>query len=122
MTTNEPIAWNEAWKTPGGFLEVSTEWTQRYLGQLRVIDIREPDELTGPLGHIEGIEYIPMNDLGHEAHAWDRAAPVVLLCRSGGRSGHMATFLERMGFAQVVSMAGGMLKWNAEGRPGTATR
>jgi rhodanese-related sulfurtransferase len=112
----QDIAWNEAWKTAGGFMEVSTDWTERYLGKLRVIDIREPNELRGPLGHIADIEFIPMGDLAAEARQWDREEPVVLLCRSGGRSGRMAMVLERMGFQTVVSMAGGMIQWNEEGR------
>jgi rhodanese-related sulfurtransferase len=37
---------------------------------------------------------------------------VIVVCRSGGRSGKAALQLEAMGFAKVVSMRGGMMEWN----------
>ena len=47
------------------------------------------------------------------AGAWDRSAPLVLICRSGGRSAKAALALMALGFTQVASLRGGMLGWNA---------
>ena len=44
--------------------------------------------------------------------AWDRDQPVVLVCRSGGRSGKAALQMASMGFCRVASMRGGMLRWS----------
>jgi rhodanese-related sulfurtransferase len=43
--------------------------------------------------------------------------PIVLICRSGGRSGKAAMQLAAAGFRRVASLQGGMLKWNAEQLP-----
>jgi rhodanese-related sulfurtransferase len=114
-TTN--IQWDKAWRTPDGVPEVSTAWTAEHQGKLRFIDVREADELASPLSHIKGVEHVPMGDVPAAAASWDPTQPVVLICRSGGRSGRVAQYLERAGFARVVSMAGGMLRWNDEKRP-----
>lgn len=102
-----------------GVPEVETTWVAEHFGQARVIDVRELDELTGNLGHIPGVEHVPMGQLDEAARDWDRDEKIVLICRSAGRSGRAATALERAGFTRVVSMAGGMLKWNEEDLPTT---
>jgi rhodanese-related sulfurtransferase len=39
------------------------------------------------------------------------------VCRSGARSAQAAVILQRQGFTQVANLAGGMLRWRAEGLP-----
>ena len=39
----------------------------------RFIDVRDPDELPGPLGQIPGAENIPLDRLGRAAQDWDRS-------------------------------------------------
>ena len=48
---------------------------------------------------------------------WDPAAPLVVVCRSGGRSSNAAAQLAAAGFTRVMNMAGGMLAYRAEGLP-----
>lgn len=100
-----------------GIPEVDCRWTANHAETMRLVDVREPDEFTGPLGHIEGSELIPLRQLVEAVQDWDRAAPVILVCRSGGRSGRAAVAMEQMGFERVVSMAGGMIDWNECGLP-----
>ncbi len=99
--------------------EVETTWVAEHFGEARVIDVRELDELTGSLGHIPGVEHVPLGQLDEVARGWDRDQKIVLVCRSAGRSGRAATALERLGFTRVASMAGGMLEWNEEDLPTT---
>ncbi|MBK9072232.1 MAG: rhodanese-like domain-containing protein [Myxococcales bacterium] len=84
---------------------------------VRLIDVREPDEYIGELGHIKGAALVPLATVEASAAAWPRDAMVVLVCRSGGRSGRAAASLRAMGFAHVVNMVGGMLAYNAAGLP-----
>ncbi|MCC6622247.1 MAG: rhodanese-like domain-containing protein [Deltaproteobacteria bacterium] len=83
----------------------------------RLIDVRESGELVGELGHIAGVELVPLGILTTVALPWDRHAPLVMICRSGARSGRATQALARMGFTSVHNMVGGMLRWNAEGLP-----
>lgn len=77
--------------------------------EVRRIDVREPDEYTGPLGHLPGAELVPLSTLEAAAVSWPREAPLLLICRSGGRSAKAAQALARQGFRHLYNLAGGML-------------
>lgn len=119
--SGEPIpekAWAPIARSGTGVPEVSTEWVAEHGRQeTQVIDVRRPDEFRGELGHIPEARLVPLDTLEHEAKSWDLHQPIVLVCRSGGRSGKAATLLESMGFHRVASMAGGMMAWNRKGLP-----
>jgi rhodanese-related sulfurtransferase len=104
-----------SWRTRQGVREIDPTWVQAHRDEVRLVDVREPDELVET--RIEGVENVPLCDVERVAAAWDRGQPIVLVCRSGGRSGRAALALERMGFESVVSMAGGMLAWNEQKLP-----
>lgn len=104
--------------TGAGVPEVTVGWVRSVVGRgVRIVDVREPAEYTGELGHIAGAELVPLGTVDRAAATWDRDAPLVLVCRSGGRSGKAALALLDAGFKKVVSMAGGMLAWNASAIP-----
>jgi rhodanese-related sulfurtransferase len=48
-----------------------------------------------------------------------KARPVVVYCRTGGRSALAALSLQQMGFTDVRSLAGGIAGWTAAGLPVT---
>lgn len=83
----------------------------------RVIDVREPSEFTGELGHIPGAELVPLATLPDAARDWPRDGELIIVCRSGGRSTNAAQQLTALGFEHVINMAGGMLAWNDAGLP-----
>jgi rhodanese-related sulfurtransferase len=80
-----------------------------------LIDVREPEEFTGPLGHLPAAELVPLGDLLQVAAGWPRDQPLVLICRSDRRSDRGALALEQVGFQQTASMIGGMIAWVARG-------
>jgi rhodanese-related sulfurtransferase len=86
-------------------------------GRVRLIDVREPHEFTGELRHVPEAELVPLGTVPDAARAWDRAAPLVCICRSGNRSGRAGEALLAMGFEDVTNMTGGMLAWNEAGLP-----
>jgi len=92
--------------------EVSPRWVAANLGRFQVVDVRRMDEYVGPLGRVPGSHLAPLDQLDAAAVGWDPMAPLVVVCRSGGRSGRAAVALEQKGFQRVASMAGGMLAWN----------
>jgi sulfur dioxygenase len=103
--------------SPGGIPEVAPEWVAAHGAEVRLLDVREPAELTGELGHIAGIEAVPLGQLPGPLETAPRDRPVVFVCRSGGRSGKAALIAASLGFERVASMRGGMTAWNQRRYP-----
>jgi len=81
-----------------------------------VLDVREPEEWSA--GHIEGALHIPLGVLPvrvHELAELD-AAQTLVVCKVGGRSAQATAYLAQQGY-DVINLAGGMLDWQAAGRP-----
>ena len=87
-------------------------------GEVQVLDVREPDEFTGPLGHINGAMLIPLGELAERAGELTQRRPIVAVCRAGGRSAQATVILQQAGFRDVANLTGGMLRWRAEGHAG----
>ncbi len=96
-------------------------------GNAVLIDVREPAEFD--TGHIPGAINIPRGVLEFQvdahpavAHVSDAALshkdrPIVVVCRTGGRAALSAVNLQRLGFANVRSIAGGVVAWSEAGLP-----
>ncbi|HMG20052.1 MAG TPA: MBL fold metallo-hydrolase [Kofleriaceae bacterium] len=118
--TGEPAPdrrWAPVELSAGGIPEVAPEWVAAHGGEVRLIDVREPDELAGELGHIAGIEPLPLAGLPGPLEAEARDRPIVFVCRSGGRSGKAALLAQGLGFPHVASMRGGMRAWHQRRYP-----
>lgn len=109
--------WAEVSRANRGIPEVSVQWVANHGHAVRLVDVRQPDELAEPLGHIADVESAPLMSLLVHARNWDHDKPIVLICRSGGRSAQAALLLEQIGFSHVASMAGGMLEWRRRDLP-----
>jgi molybdopterin/thiamine biosynthesis adenylyltransferase/rhodanese-related sulfurtransferase len=81
-----------------------------------VLDVREPDEYEQ--GAIPGAVHIPRGQLESnvEARLPDRSTPLIVHCAGGTRSAFAAKTLQELGYADVVSVAGGFNRWKDEGR------
>jgi len=82
-----------------------------------VIDVRGPDEFTGPLGHIADASNMPVGELSKRLVAALKDRPVVLVCRTDTRSATAAMLLGDAGFRDVGVLRGGMEQWNQKGLP-----
>ncbi len=84
-----------------------------------VVDVREPEEFTGELGHIEGAVLVPLDALEHRLPKLQGYADreVVMVCRAGARSATAGVMLKRVGFRHVTNLEGGMLAWTAARLP-----
>jgi sulfur-carrier protein adenylyltransferase/sulfurtransferase len=116
-TMRQPILYETAAPTRSGYRDVTPAALHASLGNVRVVDVREPHELVGELGRIPGVDAVPVGAVGQCAAEWDRDQDIVLVCHSGGRSGRAAEMLARAGFRRVMNLAGGMLAYRAAGLP-----
>lgn len=116
LTEKQP-AWAPLNFTFAGFWEINPQSLEERLQQVQIIDVREQDEYDGPLGHIAKACHIPLDSLNDRINEIDRGLPVVAVCRAGGRSVQALAILQKAGFKDVANLAGGMLRWRAEGHP-----
>ena len=81
-----------------------------------VLDVREADEFEQ--GAVPGSVFIPRGTLESsiENRITDKDASILILCAGGVRSAFAAESLQLLGYADVVSVAGGFNKWKDEGR------
>lgn len=76
-----------------------------------VVDVRTPEEYGA--GHVKGAVNIPYDIIASKLPAADKAARIVLYCRSGRRSGIAAATLLGLGFSDVADM-GPFAAWKGE--------
>lgn len=92
--------WDKAVSTKEGFREIGPREVHENR-DLRCIDVREPEEFVGELGHIPGAELVPLDTVEGAQRDWDRSEMLVVVCRSGGRSGKAAGLLVRAGCSNM---------------------
>ena len=86
-------------------------------GGALIIDVRDPDQ--SEPAHVPNAKRISRGTLEIEIEelAPDTSTPIICYCGGGGRSALAAESLQRMGYTDVKSMAGGFKAWQAEGLP-----
>jgi len=97
-----------------GLWEIDPHGLEEHLQDVQILDVREPDEFKGPLGHIAGAILIPLGELAGRLGELKRDRPIVTVCRAGSRSAQAITILMQNGFTEVANLTGGMLRWRAE--------
>ncbi|MFY1697156.1 MULTISPECIES: rhodanese-like domain-containing protein [unclassified Solwaraspora] len=79
-----------------------------------LLDVREPEEWAA--GHAPGAHHLPMMEIPHRLADVPSDGDVVVVCRSGGRSGKVVAYLRQHGWDNVRNLDGGMQSWAANGR------
>ena len=108
-------SWAPLTYTFAGLWELDPRWLEEHHDAVRVLDVREPQEFSGPLGHIEGAQLIPLGELAARVDEIPNDKPLVAVCRAGGRSAQAIVILRRAGRENAANLAGGMLRWRAQG-------
>jgi rhodanese-related sulfurtransferase len=82
-----------------------------------VLDVREPNEYEA--GHVLNSKLIPLGKLKERMGELEKHKdqPIVVVCRSGNRSGTACFLLGKQGFAQVYNLAGGVQTWQKNKLP-----
>ena len=75
---------------------------------LNIIDVREDFEVQ--FGMIDGAKHIPMNDVPNRLDEFDQDQTYYIVCKSGGRSADVATFLNQHDI-DAVNVDGGMMEY-----------
>ncbi len=99
--------------------EVSVDEAQRKLasGKAKLIDVREDSEWAA--GHARGAQHLGKGVIERdiEDRVPDKNAELILYCGGGFRSALATDNLQKMGYTNVASMAGGWRAWQAAGAP-----
>lgn len=92
-------------------------YVQEYQGQNNhvLIDVRTPDEFKS--GHVAKSKNIPLNTISKKMGNIPKDKPVVLICKTGTRSGMAARQLLGAGYENVINLKGGVTRWQADGHP-----
>jgi len=109
--------WAPLTYTFAGIWEVQPAWLEEHLRDVQIVDVREPDEFNGALGHLPGAKLVPLGALAEKQGALEKAKPIVVVCRSGARSAQATVILGKAGFERVANLSGGMLRWRAQRLP-----
>jgi rhodanese-related sulfurtransferase len=82
-----------------------------------VLDVREVDEYNG--GHVLNSKLIPLGKLKERLGELEkyRDQPIVVVCRSGSRSGTACAMLTKQGYTQAYNLAGGVTAWQRSKLP-----
>jgi sulfur dioxygenase len=110
-------SWAQLHYSFAGVWEIDPHGLEEHAPDVQVLDVREPDEFTGPLGHIPGAILIPLGELAGRVGELSRDRPIVAVCRAGSRSAQAISILQQNGFTELANLAGGMLRWRAEAHP-----
>jgi rhodanese-related sulfurtransferase len=108
-------AWAPLTFTFAGIWEIAPDALEERSDALRIVDVRDREEFDGPLGRIRGASLIPLSELSGRFDEIGQDRPVVAVCRSGARSAQAVVMLQKAGFKEIANLAGGMLRWRAEG-------
>jgi rhodanese-related sulfurtransferase len=103
--------------TFAGIWELQPDWLAENAAGVQVIDVREPEEFDGALGHIRGAMLISLGSLTKNLSSISRDNPAVMVCRSGARSAQATVLLRNAGYTRVANLAGGMLRWRGQRLP-----
>ena len=91
------------------------EASRRQAAGAVLIDVRQPEEWQH--GHAPGARLIPLGSLGNRVADVPRDQDVLLICRSGNRSGTAQRQLQQLGYEHVFNVSGGMNAWTGAGLP-----
>jgi rhodanese-related sulfurtransferase len=82
--------------------------------EVYLLDVREPEEWAA--GHAPDAHHMPMMEVPVRMAEVPTDTEVVVVCRSGGRSGQVVSYLMGNGWDNVRNLDGGMQSWAATGR------
>ena len=116
----------KAWATAGNELQSymnvnpSQVAEQVAKGEVTLIDVRDLSEWNE--GRIPNAQHIMLGYLARRSDEISSGKPVVVQCRTGGRSAIGASILQANGITSVANLAGGIRDWEAAGLPVTSDK
>ena len=82
-----------------------------------IVDVREPQEYYGDMGHIKSSKLIPLMEIRDKVGEFSKTPgkEFVFVCSSGERSYFACSFLKDQGISNVRNLKGGMIQWHLSG-------
>lgn len=82
-----------------------------------VLDVREPSEYNN--GHLLNAKLLPLGKLNERVSELEKYKdqPILVVCRSGNRSGSACAMLAKHGYTQAYNLAGGVTAWQSSNMP-----
>lgn len=82
-----------------------------------LLDIREKRETDVLKFDVPKVLYIPMSEIEERYLEIPKDEKIVVVCESGERSWRVVSFLQKLGFTNVINMKKGLEKWVQKGFP-----
>ena len=101
-----------------GSIKIVTAEEMKELSQLddvQLLDVRTPEEYAE--GYIDGFQNIDFlsESFQDDIEKLDKNKPVIVYCKSGGRSSRCSKLMLEKGFKKIYDLEGGITKWESEG-------
>lgn len=98
-------------------LEVSKYEKKMTQPEVQLVDVRTPEEFSE--GHLENAINIDVtaDDFDAKVASLDKEKPVMVYCKSGGRSAKASARLKELGFKTITDLEGGITNWKSENKP-----
>ena len=98
-------------------LEVSKYEKKMTQPEVQLVDVRTPEEFNE--GHLENAINIDVtaDDFDAKVASLDKEKPVMVYCKSGGRSARASARLKELGFKTITDLEGGITNWKSENKP-----
>ena len=109
--------WGPVVMTYAGLPEIAPEWVACHRAEVHLLDVRSAAEFDDELGHLEGAQLIPLDELRARTAEVPDDRPVIVVCQTGKRSALGTLILEKAGLTRVANLAGGMVTWRDAGLP-----
>jgi len=96
---------------------VTTEEMQELMNleEMQLVDVRTPSEyLEGHVPNAQNIDFLDEN-FDEQIQSLDKSKPIIVYCKSGGRSAKCASKLAALGFEKIYDLEGGFSQWEFKG-------
>ena len=85
------------------------------LEDIQLVDVRTPSEYKeGHVPKAQNIDFLDEN-FDKQIESLDKSKPVIVYCKSGGRSAKCASKLVEKGFEKIYDLEGGFSQWKFKG-------
>lgn len=113
------ILWSMFGSKMRGITDIDTNGALQMINHKNafILDVRQPEEYKS--GHIINATLIPLGSLSSRISelAKYKNKPVIVVCRSGNRSGSACAILAKEGFTEAYNLSGGMMAWQRANLP-----
>ncbi len=85
------------------------------LEDIQLVDVRTPSEYNeGHVPNALNIDFLDEN-FDKQIESLDKSKPIIVYCKSGGRSAKCASKLAEKGFEKIYDLEGGFSQWKFKG-------